>query len=42
MLRIFGNLDIYLLVQILIVIRKIMIMMNGRGFDGEGNENDEA
>ena len=42
MLRIFGNLDIYLLVQILIVIRKIMIMMNGRGIDGDGNENDEA
>ena len=22
--------------------RKIMIMMNGRGIDGDGNENDEA
>ena len=33
---------IYLLAQILIVVRKIMIMMNGRGIDGDGNENDEA
>ena len=33
---------IYLLAQILIVTRKIMIMMNGRGIDGDGNENDEA
>ena len=38
----FRHSDIHIFTCTNFEIRKIMIMMNGRGIDGDGNENDEA